>query len=138
MPLTPSKLPTKLIVVSALFFIEGLYGIYREISNLVAGSPFIALDILGLFIAWGIFRLYRGWRILGLTFLWISFVWLLHAFFSLLAQVVTGQISSASWMDFAMPSALVTVAMLANFWMIHVLTSNDVRKLFGAEAKDAA
>jgi surface polysaccharide O-acyltransferase-like enzyme len=138
MTVTSYKLPGRLVTVAILFFIAGLHGVYKEATNLMAGHIYVALDILGFFIGYGILRLRRGWRTCGLTMLWVFIVSLLYLFFWLVAEVVTGKIPASNWFPVVENFIIISAGLFAGFWMIRVLLRSDMRRLFGLEVVDAA
>jgi hypothetical protein len=135
-----SRLPAKVIVVAILFFLGGTYGFYQQITILMAGHIHVSLDFLGLLVAYGILRRQRGWRICGLIMLWLYVFSFLFTFIWLLVQVATGRVTSSpdSGIYVAMNFGVLIAGLIAQTWMIRILVSSEVRKLFGLEVTDAA
>lgn len=130
-------IPKSLEIIAGLFILAGVLAAIDTIRSLINFQldniihlNFNFINVLGLFIGPGLLRYSRGWRLVALVFIWlmlivcpiiivISFVKCAFAPFLEISNVLILLISSVSF--------------LIAFWEYHVLTSREIRKLFGVD-----
>jgi hypothetical protein len=132
---TRPTLPTSLKVVAVLFIICGVLSILEMIGQLLVGHININFGALGIFVGPGLLKLKRGWRTCGLVLIWFAMITSLivtgvglfvskPATFQIFGQVL-GQVPA--WVF----SILGILLFALTFWQYRVLTSHQVRRLFG-------
>jgi hypothetical protein len=131
--------PAALVVVAWLFIAAGALAIVEMAIALFESQLKLDFGALQLFVGLGLLRYKRGWRTLGLVFIWIAIILLPIGILALLgiplpaAQLTLAGKSIPINSDVArLVSFLSLGAMwIAHIWAYRVLTRPDVRRLFG-------
>ncbi len=131
----PSTLPISLKVVALLFIICGILSILEMIGHLISGHININFGALGVFVGPGLLKLKRGWRTCALVLIWFAMITLLivSVVALFLTQPATLKIfgqemgHAPAWTLSILGVILFAVAL----WEYRVLTSHQVRRLFG-------
>lgn len=133
---TPS--PVSLKIIAALFFLSGVWALFDFLSHLGSNNYIFNFGILGMPIAWGLMNYRANWRKCALLFIWIAFFAL--AVLMVVTLVGRSEIINIWWLGERIePTTTVRliacsiylVVFLPFWWMYRVLTSPDIRALFG-------
>ncbi len=127
-------LPLALKIVAVLFILNGIFAAIEMLVSLTNNRFNINFDVLGIFIGRGLFRLSEGWRTCALAFLWIGLIvypiigFMLLNYSGPLNFNFFGQQAGHASNEFTL--TLVTAFFIYTLWQYHVLTREDVRRVF--------
>jgi len=104
------------------------------IYSLADGNIRLELGVIQIFVAFGLLRLRRGWRTVGLVFLWLSLIFDPIGLVLMLLGSGNGRIAFFS-MDVveseSLSAALIVAGFLLALWQYWTLTRPGIRHLFG-------
>jgi hypothetical protein len=137
----PPFRPPALAVIAWVFVAFGVWAAVDMATSLFQGRIKIDLNILMIFVGRGLLRNSRGWRTIGLIFLWIALISLpvamaLSLFYPSAGSIqFNGQPIPIS-LGIEAREVILLIAIgsfwAASFWAYRVLTRPDVRRLFRA------
>ena len=133
---TPEKAPLALRIVAGLFVFHGFCSLIGIIFSIMRGHSNLDFTALEILIGLGLLKHSRGWRTLGLVFLWIGMIGYPLAALLLLLGVgkPTGTLHvfgiPISEMSRSAVLLFLVFIFLLTFWQYRVLTRPHVRRLF--------
>lgn len=123
--------PLSLIIVSFLFLVIGLVGLFYQIETFYKEGLVIELNImmLGIPVFWGLLKHRKGWRTLALIFIWIEMVSPLIV----LGDKIFGMKIQLLRISFPLVLVPYVAISLIGLWQYKVLTSKKIRQMFFPE-----
>ncbi len=125
-------IPPAYRIVAYLFILSGCFAIVRVLIALTNATVRIDLDVLCLFVGFGLFRLSSGWRTFAIF----------YSGFCIIASVIVAVLGvprSADILGIPVPLglgySLGFAFWLLEIWKVHVLISSEVEDLFDREHK---
>jgi hypothetical protein len=113
-------LPPSLLILAALYVVMGVTGVFELVNVLRGGTRELSLGIIGLLIGPGLVYRAPVARTAALFLCWLGFI----------AGTVLLFIT-LFWLFMWRIILVLVVALAFTFWQYHVLTRQDVRRLFG-------
>jgi hypothetical protein len=141
-PPSPPR-PMALVVIAWIFIALGILAALDMATAIFRGNLKIDFNILMIFVGRGLLRNARGWRTVGLVFIWMALIGLPIVMELALLYPATGSIQFNQRTILISPSANVREAFLvvvsgsfwvASVWAYRVLTRPDVRQRFGVRS----
>ncbi|MBF0199055.1 MAG: hypothetical protein HQL32_15165 [Planctomycetes bacterium] len=130
-------IPKELKIVAVLFLISGIFTAIEIIIQLIHGHVNLNFDVLQIWVCFGLLRLSRGWRTLGLVFLWFDFIIAPFMLFHLLQGNRSLEFKMFGLQVHGLPSPVIIFIILfflfLSIWQYRVLTKPHIRRLFFAK-----
>jgi len=134
--------PVSFYLVTSLFLLQGLYGAYRGLSEWADGRIYLPLDVVCIFIGFGLLKHRNGWRKFAVGLLWFEVILgsVIFTWFIVAGKHATINGRYPAWLPdpvivVSLAFALGCLTSLAALW---VLTSKKVTVFFQEEGENLA